>query len=179
MRKKASKRKRRVISKADIHGRRVGTKRSDMRWEDPDGTIWASKWEYGVWLGISKELGSRAERCSHAFNYASPVRQATCLHCGSSECVTFRTYTPDFYVHNKASADSERGGYYIEAKGYLRPQRRRLLRDFRKARQSIDLRLLFEKDYPATSSMSIVEWARRYLKCPVSVWNGKLPEDWR
>jgi hypothetical protein len=32
-------------------GKRVGHKRSDMRWIDPEGTTWASRFEYEVFLG--------------------------------------------------------------------------------------------------------------------------------
>jgi hypothetical protein len=68
--------------------------------------------------------------------------------------------------------------YYIEAKGYIRAERRRLLRAFRNARQDIDLRLVVERDYKVTAKLTIVQWARKYLKCPAVVWDGKLPEEW-
>ena len=176
MRKKAPKRK---SKKPATPGRRVGTKRSDMRWEDPNGAVWASRFEYEVWLGIVGTWG--AERCvsgRDTLTYTSPVRQARCLGCGGGAVVTDRTYTPDFLVRDSRRRQPNGPCYYIEAKGYLRAEKRRLLRDLRKARPDIDLRFLVERDYKATSSMTILQWIERYMKCPAEVWAGRMPKDW-
>src|SRR5579885_1009284 len=42
-------------------GRRIGTHRRDMRWEAPDGSVWASRFEYEVYRGL-KESGVAVRR---------------------------------------------------------------------------------------------------------------------
>jgi hypothetical protein len=155
-----------------------------MRWIDPEGKTWASRFEYEIFLGL-RNAPAEIIPCAagtDSFTYTNPVRLASCDDCGSTKIIQTRTYTPDFLVRPKGAHHSTgaevRGKYYIEAKGYLRAERRRLLRAFRNTRPDIDLRLLVERDYRVTDKLTIVQWARRYLKCPVAVWNGKLPEDW-
>jgi hypothetical protein len=168
-------------------GSRVGHKRSDMRWIDPEGNTWASRFEYEVFLGIqsSAPKGATVARCASgtdSFAYTNPVRLASCNDCGSAKVIQTRTYTPDFSVSSEGGYSSYgaavRSVYYIEAKGYLRAERRRLLRAFRNGRPDIDLRMVVERDYRVTDKLTLVQWARKYLKCPVVVWTGKLPEDW-
>lgn len=169
-------------------GSRAGHKRSDMRWVDPTGKTWASRFEYEVFLGLQAGVynsGSSVSPCVSgvdSFTYTNPVRLASCDDCGSAKVIQTRTYTPDFRVYSQASVSRSgaevRSVYYIEAKGYLRAERRRLLRAFRNARPDIDLRMVVERDYKVTSKLTIVQWARRYLKLPCVVWTGKLPEGW-
>jgi len=98
------------------------------------------------------------------------------MDCQSCEVAQRRTYTPDLFL---TRADSGLPGYYIEAKGYIRGPRRSLLRAFRATRPEIALRLIVQKDYNVTKNMTIVQWAQKYLKVPVIVWTGDLPNDWK
>lgn len=161
-------------------GRRVGTKRSDTRWEDEHGYIWASRFECAVWQALRAAHGDSAKRCERGadtFTYKSPAKQAVCSECGSRKAFTNRTYTPDFFVSPRAGhGSSVNVGYYIEAKGYLRADKRRLLRDFRASRPDIDLRLLVERDYKVSDTLTIRQWAARYLRCKTALFvSGSAP----
>jgi hypothetical protein len=167
--------------KAAIPGRRVGTKRRDMRWEAPDGTVWDSRFEFEVFSGF-KARGvsvSRLEAPKDSLDYTSPVRGAECTKCGADKVVQRRTITFDLLAVQKAGSGSERRSYRVEAKGYLRAPRRRLLRCFRQAWPSADLRLVFQADYKVGKG-TVLEWCAKYLKCPAFVWKGpeSIPEGW-
>lgn len=156
-----------------------------MRWQSPDGTIWASRFEYEVFLALGEQLDASGRTVTptcrggdHTFVYTDKVAGAACEHCGSTDIGKARSYTPDFFVHRKAGVLADGGGYYIEAKGFIRSERRRLLRAFRRARPDIDLRLLLQRDYKVTSSLTMLQWCEKYLKCPAEVWRGKLPAKW-
>lgn len=182
-------RKARVLAK--IAGSRVGGKFRDMRWQSPDGAIWASRFEYGVYSKL-RELGHDVRRTSpeDRISYTHPVRGGLCTQCNSHEVVTERHYTPDLFVVPRAGQGAGRGdagdptaasrGYYIEAKGYLRADGRSLLRSLRKARPDIDLRILAQRDYKVGKS-TFTGWVTKFLKIPVHVWttDGKLPEEWK
>jgi len=165
--------------KPAIAGSRVGTKRSDTRWE-AEGEIWASRFEYLVYRAL-KDAGHDVRKTvpEDSMVYHHPVKNGRCTECGSAACVTERRYTPDLYVRPARSqeASSKHGGYFVEAKGYLRADKRSLLRSLRKARPDVDLRLLVQRDYKVGRG-SLVSWAQKYLKVPVAVWDGNLPEDW-
>ena len=149
-----------------------------MRWQAPDGQIWASRFEYAVFKTLlDKGYHVRKTKEQDRLAYTSPVRSARCQTCGSTACVTERTYTPDLFV-GAGAAQGDARGYFIEAKGYLRADRRALLRAVRKAWPLLDLRLVVQRDYRVTASLTIVEWAKKYLKCKVHVWDGALPKDW-
>jgi hypothetical protein len=163
-------------------GRRVGTKKRDMRWE-VDGEIWASKFEFEVYDGLSKQLGSgQIRRCTEEdqLDYQSQCKNSNCAECGSNRVVQRRKFTPDLFVVSPSAAGrgNKQSGYFIEAKGYLRADRRTLLRDFVKCHPNLDLRFVIEKDYKATSTLSLGQWIDRYLKKRWIVWNGRLPKDW-
>lgn len=160
-----------------IEGSRVGTKKSDTRWRAPDGTVWASRFEYAVYSTLKdKGYDVRKTDKQDTMAYTSRVDSGRCRECGSSCVVTERSYTPDLYVVPRGGAASS--GYYLEAKGYLRAQRRSLLRAFRKTGPACDLRLVVQRDYKVGKS-TLVGWARKLLKVPVTVWDGDLPVDWR
>jgi hypothetical protein len=163
-----------------------------MRWLAPDGQVWASRFEYGIFVQL-KEQGFHVRKTDlpDQLDYTDPVHGGRCLDCGSSSCVTARHYTPDLFV-GPAGTDLDTGaervreghapspfGYYIEAKGYLRADRRSLLRSVRKAWPRLDFRLVVQRDYRVTAKLTIVEWARKFLKCEVHVWNGSLPKEWK
>ena len=176
-------------SKPAVAGSRVGTKKRDMRWQAPDGTVWASRFEYAVYSTL-KEKGYDVRKTTEQdrMAYTSPVSSGRCRGCGSDDVVTERHYTPDLFVvprRGKQRAglttdptNPKRSGYYLEAKGYLRAERRTLLRAFRKTGPSCDLRLVIQRDYPVGKS-TLTGWATRLMKVPVAVWNGDLPEEWR
>lgn len=170
--------KSRAAATAPTGGMRLGTHRRDMRWQDPTGNVWASKFEYQVYLGL-KERGYNVRRTTtdHTMAYTSPVQGGKCLQCNSGRVVHERNYTPDLFILPKMSGDSDEPVYYIEAKGYLRAPQRALLRYFRAQRPDIDLRLIIQRDYKVGKS-SLVGWATKYLKAKVHIWNGDIPNDW-
>ncbi len=165
-----------------IPGKRVGTKRRDMRWQAPDGTVWASRFEYGVFLAHAS-AGIPVRKCdeSDCVRYTRPVRNAACGECGSARVATTHTYTPDLSVdpeeHRKRKALDDDGPYVIECKGYLRADRRSLLRALCKERPDLPLRFIVERDYKVSRSLSITGWIRKFLKKPAVVWDGN-PPDW-
>lgn len=55
------------------------------------------------------------------------------------------TYTPDFRVLTPNESD-EALAYFIETKGYFRPEDRRTLKAVREQNKAIDLRILFQRD---------------------------------
>jgi hypothetical protein len=180
---KKTKSSRRSKSAPSFGGKRAGTKRSDKRWIADDGTEWASRFEYGVFKTLS-EKGYAVERCiqgQDSLSYRAAVRLGKCDSCGSSSVHTERSYTPDIRVRAKPGSASLSGrpGYLLETKGYLRGPQRTLLRAFRKSRPDVDLRFIFQRDYPVTKQLSIAQWCAKYLKAPHCVWSGDLPEEWK
>lgn len=172
-------------------GSRVGNKRRDMRWEAPDGTIWASRFEYAVYSTLKAQgYNVRKSTAEDRFPYTDPVTNGRCLECNSARCVTDRGYTPDLFIGPPGedlgpASERVRGGdantpwgYFIEAKGYLRSDRRSLLRSFRKSWPSLNFRLVVQRDYKVTAKLTIAQWAVKYLRVPVTVWDGRLPDDW-
>jgi len=151
-----------------------------MRWEAPDGSVWASRFEYEVYRGL-KESGVAVRRTDEQDRlfYSRPIRKGTCAACGSSNVVSRHSYCPDLFVSTQQPDERRSGqsaavpaaGYYIEAKGFFRADRRSLLRSLRKARPDVDLRLVVQRDYRITKrGLSLVQWIRKYLKCPVAIW---------
>jgi hypothetical protein len=159
---------------------RVGTKRSDRRWEDENG-VWASKLESLVFARLLKVPGIRVRRCDpeagDTFDYHTLIRSGVCGSCGSSSVVQQRTYTPDFHITPDGPGRDGRG-FYLETKGYFPGEQRNLLRAFLKTGPKVDLRLVLERDGRATRSLTQVEYAVKYLKIPVHVWDGVLPKPW-
>src|SRR5271170_8035301 len=91
--------------KCKLVGRRMGTKRRDMRWLSPDGQEWDSKLEAEVYESLHKAGYTRVRRTrsgrpgeeSDTFVYTVPVRNASCDVCKSTAVSKRRTYTADFY----------------------------------------------------------------------------------
>lgn len=167
-----------------VPGKRVGTKHRDMRWLAPDGTEWDSRFEYEVYL-VHRNAGINIRKCrspEDSAAYARSVRNGVCGECGSDQVSTSHSYTPDFSVvpedPGQLSALAKDGGVFvIECKGYLRAERRSLLRALVKARPDLPLRILVQRDYKVTKSLTITEWVRKFLKRPVAIWRGSVP-DW-
>ena len=158
---------------------RVGTKRSDRRWIDPDGEQWASKFEWRVFDHL-RSSGANVRRCtsSDSIAYTEPKPNVTCLECGGSECVQERIYTPDLYIVPHGGDD--KSGYYIEAKGYFRKEKRQLFRHLRKSRADIDLRVVLESDHWVTRGKTrLSNYFDRYLKeTPYVVGFKQIPGKW-
>jgi hypothetical protein len=169
---------RKKYAKPVILGERVGTKAKDTRWLAPDGTVWASRFEYQVY-SVLKDKGYDVRKTTEQDRqaYTAAVRNGKCTQCGGVAVVSQHTYTPDLFVRTGQAGGIDRG-YYVEAKGYLRGDRRSLLRSFRKTGPAIDLRLVIQRDYPVGKS-TLKDWAERLCKMPTHVWNGDLPTEWR
>lgn len=158
---------------------RVGTKRSDLRCKAPDGSIWASSFEYDIYAAL-RDSGVRVRRAEEAdsLSYSTPVKLGKCAGCGSDSVVQERTYTPDLVVVPAGSvADS--GGYLIETKGYFPGPKRNLFRQICAQRRDVDLRLVVQHDLWVTRGKTkLSDWAKRY-KIKFHVWDGDLPSDWK
>lgn len=165
--------------KCTAPGKKVGTKRRDMRWLAPDGTEWDSCFEYEVFLAYQKAgINVRRTTEQDSLFFSRPVRNGVCEKCGACDVVSRHRYTPD--LHASAEDNRERGGleapgYLIETKGYLRAEQRSLLRALRKARPDVDLRAIVQRDYKVGKG-TICAWFRKYLKMPCVVWQGEVPE---
>ena len=102
-----------------------------------------------------------------------------CAECGSGRVERQRVYTPDLYFPST--------GVYIEAKGMFSANRRRLLRDFSKARPDIDLRYIFQANNKLSrkSKNRYLDWAEQVGR-PAVLWTAKniqkdqppMPSDW-
>ena len=161
---------------------RVGTKRSDRRWRDPDGTIWASEFEFIVFDALTR-AGRNLRKCgpSDTVDYTEQKRSNLCLECGSNKIVQVRTYTPDLCFVRKGRRHSHGRAYFIETKGYFRRQGRSLFRHFVKSNPSYPIRVIFERDGWVTKGRTkYSDYFDRYLKTvPYHVWNGDIPDDWK
>jgi hypothetical protein len=184
-----------VRKKKVTAGKRGGTKRRDMRWITPDGQEWDSKYEYEVYkAGIDAKLpirrtvkGKGNSTESDTLLYWHPNRSGSCFACGSTETGSTRSYTADLFcntsLHSAKSGNKDNhgaglSGYYVDAKGYLRPNKRALLRSLVKARKDIDLRILLQRDFPVSKVSRASDWIRKYLKIKFAIWNGKWPTEW-
>ena len=156
-------------------GHRVGTKRSDRRWEDDNG-VWASKLEADIFASLRGNPSVTVRRCEpgscDTVEYQSPVRSGKCLACGHRTVVQVRTYTPDFFVVPRNGPTT--AGYHVEIKGYLSAADRTILRDVKAAWPNLDLRVLLQRDGKCTPTKSRVEWTLYTLKAPVAVWDGRM-----
>ena len=162
-------------------GRRMGYKRSDRRWVDDEGTVWASKFEYKVFAGL-RDSGCNVRKCtsSDTFSYTEHKPNVRCVECGGCDCVQDRTYTPDLF-YTPEQGEGSGTGYYIETKGYFAAPKRSLFRSLRASRPDIDLRVVLESDGWVTKGKTrLTDYFSRYLKTtPVHVWDGDIPEEWK
>jgi hypothetical protein len=160
---------------------RVGTKRADRRWKAPDGTVWASKFEWKVYEGLRK-AGVTVRKCDSrdTVRYIERKRNGRCLECGSNSVVQDRTYTPDLFVSTPRE-ESPLSGYYIEAKGYFRADKRQLFRCLVASNKNYAIRVILERDGWVTKGKTkYTDYFARYLKkTPVHVWDGDIPGDWK
>lgn len=164
-------------------GQKVGTKRSDRRWQAPDGSIWASKFEWRVFDALVQRYRDdpriSVERCGPdcTLGYHSSVKNGRCQECGSVCTVQERTYTPDIRIV-RTSESGDRRSTYIEAKGYFEGSKRSLFRQVLQAHKELDIRLVAERDHPVTKGKTrLSDWAKRF-KVKFHLWNnGKLLEE--
>lgn len=158
-------------------GKRTGVKKSDFRWTAPDGQIWASRFEYEVYLWLSSH-GSNVRKASveaDQVSYTSDIRSGKCLACGTSgRVVKERRYTPDL-VETSSSGKGTEVLHYWEVKGYLRQNERSLLREVVSQQALPNLRLLVQQD-GRVGAGTVTSWANRYLKIPVYKWGKFGPE---
>ena len=163
-------------------GKKVGTKRADMRWQSPDGDIWDSQFEYKVYkAGI--HAGIRLRRCvkgreADTISYRHSIRGASCQDCGSDRVGSARQFTPDLFVYT-GLPDRPEDGFYLEIKGYLRAPKRALLRSLFKEKQDLDLRFILQSDFKVSKSLRFSGWITKFL--PGSRWvvfNGTWPTTW-
>jgi hypothetical protein len=174
-----------VKSAKPYYGHRTGTKRSDRHWTDPEGNKWDSRYEYLVYAAY-KAAGTDIRRTtkSDTFSFVLSIKRGKCGACGSDQVGQQRTYTPDFHVTTDNSKH-EAKFYYIEAKGYLRPKERSLLRAFYKTNPDAPVRYLLQRDFPAGAKSkrtgersSITQWFHKFLpKAQIAVWNGEVPNE--
>ncbi len=172
----------------DYYGKRVGTKRSDKRWQSPDGELWDSRYEFVVYTKY-KQAGYEIQRCdaSDTFSFTLPIRQASCGTCGSTEVGQRRSFTPDFRIVPSSGRGKDiRPGYYVEAKGYLRPKERALLRAFCKANPYSNTRFIFQQDYRLTKGTAsrperrITDWFKQFcIGMQYAVWTGEVPIEFQ
>ncbi|MEE9302686.1 MAG: hypothetical protein V3U84_02765 [Thiotrichaceae bacterium] len=84
-----------------------------------------------------------------------------------------RNYTVDFKVMRR-----DQSFFYVEFKGYLRPQDKRKMRAIRKQYPDLDIRFVFmdaKKKINKTSKTSYGQWAERHGY----QWaEGTIPEAW-
>ncbi len=162
---------------------RVGVKRSDRRWKDPEGQVWASKFEWEVYQKLL-DNGHAVRKCDSGdtFNYTQPRPNVKCLECGGCECVQERSYTPDLHILRPRGGGGSSRGYYIEVKGYFREEKRRLFRCLRNSRPDVDLRVIFAADsWVRKGKTRLSDYFDRYVKnTPYYFWDGvDIPKDWQ
>lgn len=160
-------------------GRHKTCKRRDMRWVAPDGSEWASRFEWEVYDELRRG-GANVRRCTErdTITYTERKPNTRCMACGSKQCVQDRTYTPDLFLIPEGQEDGS--GYYIEVKGYFRREKRALFRSLRNSRQDLDIRIIYQTDFKATKKMKISEYTRRYIKdTKFHIWDGDIPGDWK
>lgn len=174
------------LSDPPERGHRVGAKKSDRRWQDEHGEIWASRFECKVYES-ARAAAKTVRRCdkggSDTVSYTSPVRNGVCTSCEGVNVVQQRTYSPDLCVLQSAdgeedSALSRAHKYYVEAKGYLRASERTLLRSLFASNAIPDLRIILQADY-RIGKHTIGWWIDRYLKCKWAVFDGSWPTEWK
>lgn len=156
-------------------GTRTGKKKSDYRWTAPDGVIWASRFEYEVYLWL-KAHGSNVRKANveaDQIPYTSDIRGGKCTSCGASGgIVKERRYTPDL-VEVIAGGKEPPSNHYWEVKGYLRQNERSLLREVVSSQAIPNLRLLVQQD-GRVGAGTVTSWSNKYLKIPTYKWSGKF-----
>lgn len=169
------------------YGFKAGTKQSDRRWIDERGVLWASRFECKVYeaaLRASIPIRKCDKGGDDTFSYHSEVRNGRCESCQGVDVIQERQYTPDLRVLSApagtegAQPGSGEGEYYVEAKGYLRADKRTLLRCLVKTGKVPDLRFILQSDYRVGKS-TLSGWIDKFLHCKWAVFDGEWPREWR
>ena len=84
-----------------------------------------------------------------------------------------RKYTPDFKVNRHDGSC-----FYVEYKGYLRPEDRTKMKAFKESHPEVDIRFVFQnasKTISKTSKTTYAQWAEKHG----FLWaDGTIPERW-
>ena len=128
--------------------------------------VFASRFEEQIYDQLRK-AGLQPEYEPDTIDYHRRTRQTYCGDCGSKKTYKKARYTPDFKI----------GHYYIEAKGYFKPEKRAAMEDFLRSNPSIDLRFVFGADNWLTSKRvtKYSDWAKS-LKVKYGI--KTVPENW-
>lgn len=86
--------------------------------------------------------------------------------------VLTKKYIPDFELTTKSGRK-----FFIEVKGYLRPEDRTKMVAVKEANPNVDIRLLFAQDKPIRkgSKTTYMDWARKH---GYTAAVGKIPRQW-
>lgn len=138
---------------------------------DDQGRKWDSKFEWRIvkWL---EDRGISYDPQPRSFDYTTPVRSGQCLDCQGTRIAKKRVYTPDLHIHGT--------DFYVEAKGYMRADRRSQLQTFMRTRRDVPVRFVFQanRDLPLLRTPDYLTWAD-YYKCKALVWSdARGLEDW-
>ncbi len=150
-------------------------KRKSFTYTAPDGSIWDSAFEFKVFTAY-QQAGYPIYRCGDKgqdfqLQYTQKMKSCFCKECGGEEIYSRHFYTPDFYllIGNEL--------VFIEAKGYMRAQRRSLMRAFCASRNDVKLLFIAQRDYKVTKKLTLTEWACKFLKCESFVFSPPKPFD--
>lgn len=125
-----------------------------------------SNFEKRVGKGLSsKKMEFTYEK--ESFEYTDKLRKnrTSCADCGSTNVVSTRSYTPDFFLDN---------GTIIEAKGKWTADGRRIAKNFP------EVKLLFMRDNRLSkhSRTHYTDWcAQNDIDCHIS-YKGEVPARW-
>lgn len=161
---------------------KIGSKRSDLRFQAPDGSIWDSKFEWHVWEG-AKNADVRLHRADKAgktdtLSYVHNIRNARCQDCGSDRVGSVRGITFDMVMRDWHPVGKENGGY-LECKGYMRANKRALYRSFFKEKPGFSAAIIIQSNYKVGKG-TFGDWISKILKIPYFHWQGVFPKpsDW-
>lgn len=126
----------------------------------------ASRFEETIYGQLTR-AGLQPEYEPDTLDYHRRTRQTYCGDCGSKKTYKKARYTPDFKI----------GKFYIEAKGYFKPEKRAAMEDFLRSNPSVDLRFVFGADNWLTSKRhsKYSDWAKS-LKVKYAI--KTVPETW-
>ncbi len=138
---------------------------ASRRHTSADGRKWDSKFEWRM-ANWCDNNGVTYDAQPRSFSYTTPVVNGTCMDCSSTEIVKQRSYTPDFLLHGS--------DFYVEAKGYLKPEARALLQYFIKSRRDIPIRFVFQSNQklPLKRTPRYLDWAKS-VGCEAIIWDDR------
>ncbi len=84
----------------------------------------------------------------------------------------YRVYTPDFLVER-----TDGTSFFIETKGYFRPEHRTKMRHVKRCNPDLDIRIIFQKNIVINkkTGFDYLQWAERNgFPCAI----GTIPKEW-